>query len=452
MSLAQLVYWGMPTAALAIYLVLFATITFSEKTKASIAYLPLLVSLIIWMAACVFTQLEGYPGALFWARMQLFGIACTLYALYIFCAVFTRLLFLRRLLYWTLPMLGAAALGFTDLVVKSVRVVKTERLMSLDYPPFTSIEYALGPLAAPVFGLIGLFVLHNLAVLLRHSLKNKIPFQKLFLLLTGLLAVCLSLLLNLVPSAANYPYDILAGLVCALLYFSVLYREKPAQTRISVPRSLVLSVFTLVVTFAILCVVYLVRAVLSTFSAANSLIILGFLTFLLILIIRPVLNLFIRFADNMFYRKELRREQQLKDFCLSISGSLDLSFISKGLSDVIFELCGAQKVHLMLNDEKAGNYYTLRSSMQLQDPRLYFKRDNPVITWLSQNPCCLTREDLVRKPQMRALWDDERRLISENNVEVFVPVRSGGQVGRHPAPFRKEKRHQIQRTGFCAAA
>lgn len=428
MNLAQLFYWGLPTTALVIYFVLLASITFSEKTKASIAYLPMLVCLIAWMTACVFTQLEAFPGCLFWARTQLLAIVCTLYSMYVFCCVFTRLMFLRRLLYWLVPLAGFAALSYTDLVLRDVRVVKGANPLSGDFPPFPSVTYDLGPLAAPMFILLGLFVLHSLAVMLRHARKNDIPPRKVLLLSAGLFALCVGLLFNLVPGAANYPYDILSGLVCALLYFSALYRENASITRFSLPRSLVLSAFTLIMTFAVLCVVCLIRAVLSAFGALDSLIILGFLTFLLILVIRPVLNLFIRFADTVFYKNELHREQCLSGFTQSIANSLDLPFINRRLAEVISELCGTQKVHLMLHDEKAGNYYTLRSGVQLQDPRLYLKRDNPIIAWLAGNPGCLTQEELARRPQMRALWDDERRLISENNIRVFVPVRSGGRL------------------------
>jgi hypothetical protein len=77
----------------------------------------------------------------------------------------------------------------------------------------------------------------------------------------------------------------------------------------------------------------------------------------------------------------------------------------------------------MLKNNDNENYYCFKPQTSFESSEGYISKDNPIIKWFSEHNECITRETLSYVPMFKAMWEHERKALSNLDIDVIVPVK-----------------------------
>jgi predicted signal transduction protein with EAL and GGDEF domain len=136
------------------------------------------------------------------------------------------------------------------------------------------------------------------------------------------------------------------------------------------------------------------------------------------------------FFDMVFIKDEVMQAENLKEFSLNISKSLNVKEILEELADVIQRTIAVKKVYICIADKKNTCYEIVHSTNPLDMKKFIVKRDNPLVTWLEENNECLLMKDFKRTVAYKSMWEKEKKQLFNLEIECAVPLRDdSGMIG-----------------------
>jgi len=149
-----------------------------------------------------------------------------------------------------------------------------------------------------------------------------------------------------------------------------------------------------------------------------------FLALLIAIVFQPLYRLSGSMVDRFFYKTDYARRQALRDFSVSISNNLDLDIIAKNLVEAVQYALHPKDVLIMLKDKNKENYSVFATSSQLFKPDFQIQAENPIVKWFMNNDAGLSRSEMHSQNLFKAMWEKERKEISDLNVDVIIPIKS----------------------------
>jgi diguanylate cyclase (GGDEF)-like protein len=129
-------------------------------------------------------------------------------------------------------------------------------------------------------------------------------------------------------------------------------------------------------------------------------------------------------VDKMFYKAEYSRRQALRSFSDKMSNNLDLDDMAGELVEAIQLAMHARQVLVLIKSKNEECYDVYRTSSQMFKPDLQVSFGNPIVKWLINNNAGLSREELYCQPAFKSMWEKEKRVIHDLDIEVIIPMKS----------------------------
>ena len=415
-------YVYVPITALFCYLFLLLAFAAAKKNRAIYSFMGLLVCYALWTGGSMLMRILFYPGYRLWYEISLFSLFATPLFLYNFvCDFLERKGYLLKKVWLVLTVLIIVLTHFEVFL-------KVPELVSLGNGRAVFLYHIEAILALPV-SIFFLMILSTGFMAIQALRKNAMIGGSLMPILIGMMILFVGNILSVLPNNI-FPWDTLAGIIDAGFMVYALYKKRMLKLTFLVSRGTMLVLSTLLASLLFINLMDTLESAISQnfpqFGRYQTLTI----AICFSLLIFCFYKLFQRISNNLFVREEQIQAQQLKDFSVIASKSLNLDEILVGLVKVVQNAVGIEKVYVCLLDREHQCYRLARSASPLDPKAFSLSLDNPCALWFHTQDSCLLLKEFQATALYKSMWESEKRQLKDLDIECMVPLKcEDGLVG-----------------------
>jgi HD-GYP domain-containing protein (c-di-GMP phosphodiesterase class II) len=400
------------------YGVIFALVSQSKpRTRLKEIFGLYLLTMILWSVSG-FLVLSGLVVVLPWFRVMSSSTIAMMLAFFFF--VQTLFGFRRK---WA-PMaivygiLAIPATIFTSLVVQSASLDQAGRL-----------QYNLGLVfvlvAAPGYSLFIICV----SDLIRGYNRTRDAHQRNLIryLLIAFSITILATLTNL-TKLGQYPVDIAANCVTAILIAYAILRHKLLEIQVIVRAGLVYSITTAIFGGVYYLSISLLLNIFQIFTGKAVFLVSILVGAATAILLNPLRNLAQSWIDRIFYREKYNAELMLQRLSQTTASLLDIEKITHLILSEISNTLHIEHGAVLIKYVERGDFQVIAQDGDLKHFPTGFRADHPIVTWMSRENQPLLNRDLSLVPIFKSMWKGEMEELERFNGEIFIPLNSKGEL------------------------
>lgn len=243
-------------------------------------------------------------------------------------------------------------------------------------------------------------------------------------LLLCLAVLTVFIIFSLFPFSRAFPISHVGNIIVALILSYAVVGHQLVDIRYVLRRGFVwicLSIIGIATFWAMLLVfhnIFNIKLPLITFFSAT---VAGIVAVLVIYKMRDLIS---RFMGKAFQGQTYDYRQKLSDFANQIHQVFSLKEQGAELLKLTTHAIGCSKAALLFIDPNGDYEVQITESNDKNDvlSRLKLRGDNPVVEYLKRERRSLTRESLSISPEFLGLWQQEKKVIGSNGIELFMPL------------------------------
>ena len=405
-------------AVLSCFALMFVTILAVKKTPEIWAFLAVLLDAILWAGGSVLMRLQIWPGLSFWYKVSLLALFIMELLFYIFVHTFAHRkgrFLVTAFVLWNLAIIPGTLSGFflappTPVVLENGDTVFT----------YTLNWHIVIPCIMFVAIIAGTAVL--LWQVMREQGTHSPGIQ---VIVTGGLVMLAGNLLQVGIPGNVFPFDMVSGLVFALLLMAALYKRRMFRMTLVASRSLLsVAMAGICLTFAANLIEPMRAFVEERLGLRQDWAIMAVaVSFAAVLVLAYILIR--RLLDAVFIREE-QQNKLIKRFTGEISQSLSTTDIMDKLSKVISSEIPTEQIYVCLLE---GDVYQARyCSSPLATLSFSFSKDSPQIAYLKEQESYLILREFRNSPRYLSLWETEKELFRRLNIDCVAAMRDGREI------------------------
>ena len=420
--------------ALSCFTLMFVTFLATKKSPEIWAFQAVLLDCILWSGGSVLMRLQMWPGLNFWYTVSLVALFSLELLFYIFVHTFSRqkgkfllvAFAVWTVLIWPGTIRGQYLPAPTPVTRADGSIVFTynETSWQLIIPcvMFVAIIAACAQLLIKVMRQQGV-----------HSPGIQVTVSGGLVLLVGnLLQVCLP--------GNTFPFDMLSGILFALLLMVALYRRRMFRMTLVVSRSV------LTIVLALICLVTAANLIgpLQGFMEGRLGLSRNMATTATAVLFAGVLSLsytLVRRLLDAIFTREKEQNKLIKKFSSEVSQTLSTADIMEKLSDVICHEIPLERVYVCLREE--DGYQARYCSNPLATLSFSISRNSPQIACLSAQESYLILSEFQNTPQYLSLWESEKELFRRLNIDCVAAMREGEEIVALVLLCAKDRSHRF---------
>lgn len=403
-------YIFVPLTTFICYCVLMVLILRGPKSLQIKAFTWYIGAMMVWSLGSFMMRTGLPPDTLFWNKVLVLGMTFVPIAFFRFSRALAGIQGQTVLLY----------LGYVSFAVLMVSNL-TGLVVSEAYLQGGNFYYHLGPmvpfLTIYTYGYILLSIYNLLPKGDWVEYQDKLKYP-----LIGAIIMLLGGTINLYPPLGQYPLDLAANTVNALLITFAIYRYRFLNINFMVRQGIVYSIITTCITITYLLLILILH---KWFQNKASIVVSLIMAVLIALLFQRLKDFVQLLIDRAFFREKYDYRETLKKFSHIMTSILDLNQLSQSTLELLTKAFHIRHASLFLRDPEKEDYLVMHSSYGINfSPEFIsrFERHNPLINWPSDKGRLLTRHDLETLPIFLGMWDDELQELAEEKVELFVPL------------------------------
>lgn len=405
-------------AVLSCFALMFVTILAVKKTPEIWAFLAVLLDAILWAGGSVLMRLQIWPGLSFWYKVSLLALFIMELLLYIFVHTFAHRkgrFLVTAFVLWNLALIPGTLSGFflsppTPVVLENGDTVFT---YSLNWH-----------IVIPCIMFIA--IIAGTAVLLWQVMREQGTHSPgIQVIVTGGLVMLAGNLLQVGIPGNVFPFDMVSGLVFAVLLMAALYKRRMFRMTLVASRSLLsVAMAAICLTFAANLIEPMRAFVEGRLGLEEDWAIMAVaVAFAGVLVLAYILIR--RLLDAVFTREE-QQNKLVKRFTGEISQSLSTADIMDKLSTVISSEIPTEQIYVCLLE---GDVYQARfCSSPLATLSFSFSKDSPQIAYLKEQESYLILREFRNSPRYLSLWETEKELFRRLNIDCVAAMRDGSEI------------------------
>ncbi|MEG2221763.1 MAG: diguanylate cyclase [Oscillospiraceae bacterium] len=413
-----------PIIGLFCYAFLFITLLAAKKSKMINAFLLVLVAMILWTGGSFLMRLQFWPSLKFWYDISILGLLLLGFSMFRFACEFVGSKKMGLQLFWAVTLVLMNLINITTgFFLKAPHPVKElNGQIAFIYDTTWPVIF--------FFLLFGLITLQMFTIFFKYCKRDQLSRKQFMPIFLGILIMFAGHVAFLFPAMSGFPTDLLAGVLTAFCIFYALYRRRLFRLTLLFSRG---SCYAMSGGLSLVLFVNLLGSMetfidtrLPEIATYKTLILALTFTFLTSLIYTTMK----KFMDAVFIKDEMNTAENLKEFSLAVSKSLQINKILEYLIDIIQKSIPVKCVYVCIANEDNGAFTIEHSTSPLNSKTFCLSKDSPIVAWLLENDGCLLMKDFKRMVGYRAVWETEKAEMRELAIECFVPLKDeSGLVG-----------------------
>ena len=404
-------------SGISIFCYLFLLVSFvSSKSKERVihAFSYLLIIMILWTGGSVGMRIQLWPSVYFWHHVSLLGMFMLPFGYYQFMLAFLdqENKFMRQFMFVFFTLVFALNY-FTGFFIPLPEIIQAEGSIRFHY------HYNWTIILLTAFIILAL--LPTFTVAWRCCRGNHIAFQQLKPVIAGILIIFSGNVLSTLPFFMGLPVDMLSGAVNAVFLFYALYKRKLFRITILLSKNnciIIAMILGLVVFSDIAFAIHRALIYNVGLTYVSTLIIVACF---LLSVVAALYFIIYRTTEAFFSRAERKREKLLAHFSEEITSMVSVEDILQLLAETIQAAIDVDRLFVMIQDVK-GTYRICHTINPLDEKNFYFRPDHPLIAYCQKTKDCVLIQDFSRKPLYQSLWEKEKALFFNQQIECVVPL------------------------------
>lgn len=403
------------TALVGYFILMIITLRQNRKRRVNQAFILYLAAMTFWQLAALMVSLHEDPAsALMWYRLMTAGMGGQFIFYAFFLLVFLdtkkhRNFFLSGWVVFIALLVSTR----TNLVIEDV--VRSS-VTNLFVPTFGILVPIVGVVAYSFLG-------YGIYKLIQGYNQNKSHLQrnrnKYLLIGAGVIAV--GSFSNLAPNLQSFPIDVAANVINAIIITVAITRHQLLDISLVFRKGLFYSIPTIIIGTGYFLLISLAIGIFHA-SGQSQIIISLIVAVVAALIAQPLHNKAQSWVDRLFFREKYDSTLMLQRLSRTAASVLNLDKLTKLILDEVTATIHILKAAFFLKQDKNGEFYLTAQYGLTSQNHLRFRRDHPIVDWLSENDKALSRSDLDLLPQFKALWGQEKRELEDLGAELFIPI------------------------------
>ena len=420
--------------ALVCYLFLFLTFIAAKKNNLINIFMFVLSCMIFWTGGSFAMRALLWPGLKFWYDISILGLTMAPYAFFIFSLAFMGMEAPVSKKVWLILAVAANACNIitSGLLAPPELVTAADGSISFIYHTTWRVLILYGV----TFGAsVQMFYL-----IWKQGRSDEMIRRQFMPIVLGILILYAGNVLIFLPWFEGFPVDILTGIINVICLVYVLYARRMFKLTLLVSKS---SCYVIAAASALLIfsnVIFPLRRFLvdkfPQFIQFDVLIV-SIIYLISTVAIYQVLK---RLIDKIFIREEIARSEILKEFSSAVSKSLKINEILDVMVKVIQSTIGVRKVYVCLINNQETQYQITYSTSPLDKRSYHLRCDNPIVLWLKDKNTYLLLKDFCRTATFKSMWEEEKRLLQDLEIECIVPLADDNQLVGFVMLTGKEKK------------
>ena len=411
-----------PVIALCCYTFLLLSFMAAKKNKLINSFMLFLSAMILWTGGSLCMRMQLWPSLNFWYDMSILGLNLMPFAFFIFIVEFIGL---KDRIFKKVYFLIIAVMNVIN-ITTGFFLAAPAAITAADGG--VSFVYSLTLPVILMFAFCVVITFHALYLLFKYSKTNEMAKKQFMPIVYGVFILVIGHLALFIPLFKGFPTDILSGVCFAFFMFYALFMRRLFKLTLLVSRgscyAIAAGLSLLLFSNFIGLLQSFIDSNLSGFKEHNVLIIAVFFTIATFVIYLGMK----RFIDKVFTKEEIHQAENLKEFSLAVSKSLNVNEILEELVDVIHNTIAVKKIYICIRNEKNDSFEMVHSTSALDTKLFCIQKDNPIVTWLSNNPGCLLMKDFKRTVAYKSMWEDEKKQFADLKVECFVSLKDADEL------------------------
>ncbi len=410
-------YVYIPIVALCCYTFLFLALLAAKKNKIINTFLYVLVGMIIWTGGSFAMRMQIWPSYQFWYNISIIGLTLLPFTFYNFVRAFIGNKNQIAQKVWLVLIILANAINS----ITGVFLACPEPILTATGE--TAFIYHISWPVIFLYGICGAIVCHIFYLIYHYSKTNVMAKKQLAPIMVGIIVLYAGHIIMFFPFSTGFPADIFCGIINAFFMFYALYKRNLFKLTLLVSRG---SCYILAAMASVILFAYVIqpfqRFLNTNFNnmAQYSVLIIAICFALATFGIYYIMK---KFIDQVFVKDEIQQAENLKNFSLTVSKSLQVDEILGELVTVIQKTITVKKVYVCIENVNADTYAIAQSTSPLDKKTFYLKKDNPVVEWLQNTNECLLMQDFKRTVAYKAMWEEEKKQLNDLDIGCFVPLK-----------------------------
>ena len=406
-------------SGISIFCYLFLLLSFlasKKKERVIKSFEILLVIMILWTGGSVGMRLQLWPSVNFWHHVSLLGMMMLAYGYYRFLLDFLdeKHNFMGPLLFFIF--LGLFVFNcFTGFFIPLPEVVTDGGQLKFLYHFNWHVTLLIIP--------IGFVLAQMVGIIWRFCHGNRIALQQLTPVFSGVGIIFLGNVLVTLPIFTGLPVDMLSGAVNTIFLFYALYRKKLFRMTILLTKTNYIIVAMILGAFIFSDVALALQRMMQDWGLTYT----TTLVIIAVFLVATISGLYLTIntlCNAIFTRPEKKKQALLNRFSEEITHMLSVDEILQQLSETIQQVVSLNRLFVLVKGLD-GHYRIEQTINPLDEKNFYFQADHPLIRYFKTHKGYVMMQDFTRMTAYRSMWETEKALLENQQVECVVPLNNG---------------------------
>lgn len=379
-----------------------------------------LASMIVWSLGSLLARLD-FPGnnTLFWNRVLSAGSTAMPFTFYCFVQFFLEKVHKKILIFSLFYFITIQVANMLGLVIESAYAVDG-RLIN-QYGP----AVILPSLSWPLY--IGL----SAGQLFNEYRKTKdIVYRNRIKYLLSVIIVIFCGAMTNISRLSVYPIDIGFNVLSAGLIGYAILRYQLLDLSVVIRKSLLYSIPTIIIGALYFLTINFISRLFTALTNQNIFLLSLLVAILSALVAQPIHDKAQHLVDRLFFREKHDIGLMLQRVSGTASTVLDIHLLTNMILKEINANLHVSISAFFLKSIDQDDFELSTWEGQDIDRSIRFRKDHPIVQWLSANNHVISRMDIEIMPIFLSLWGQERKALANLGAELFISVKAkGGLVG-----------------------
>jgi len=409
-----------PVLALCCYVFLLMAFLAAKKSKVIYTFMMILLAYMLWTGGSMCMRLQLFPGMYFWYEVSLLSLFTIPFLLYNFVCEFIEAKGYLLKLIWMFGTIIILILTYFGVFLKRPEFVQLGNGQAVF---LYTMQWTIAIPCAFFFAIL----VSTGWVVYQQVKKNGMTMSWISPILIGMAVLFAGNVLSIIPNNI-FPWDTLSGILDAFFFFYALYRKRLFKLTLLVSRGTVFFIAAIIATifFAYLTEPFetLINTRMPQFLEYRTQIIAILYALITLVLYKGIQKL----IDSFFIKEEQMQAQQLKDFSLKVSKSLDLDEILNEVISVVKRATNVDKAYICMKDPQNEVYKVVCTASPLDAKDFVLAVNNPCALWFEESDSCLILKEFRKTTVYKSMWEQEKKQLNDLNIGCLVPLKCDNKL------------------------
>ena len=280
-------------------------------------------------------------------------------------------------------------------------------------------------------------------------LDNPVLYNQIVSLMLGVSVLVIFGLAAFIPWGRVFPITHFGNIINALILSYAVIRHQLVDIRLILRHGLAWISLGIIGVASYLLLVFILYTMLNIETNLTAILIATLAAVLATILIYKLRGVLFVSISKAFRGQSYDSRQRLSDFASTIHNVFSLEEQGEELLTLVTRAIGCKKASLLFLEAGSSEHFTT----QLAEPQggnnplsnLSLDGLNPIVKHLRREQRPLTKDNIATLPEFRSLWEQERKEVRANEIELFMPLISRDRlIGIMVLDKKKSGRYTLQ--------